>query len=213
MRIDHVTWFAPELSAANEYLASRLDCTPAYGGVHPGEGTCNSLVSLGEASYLEVLAFDPDQANPPGELASLAGQGVYHWAIGGVDLVAIKSRAARAGIETSDIVSGGRRLPDGGWIEWDTLGIARHGFNALVPFFIDWRECAHPATLAPTGGQLVNIELVTPRAAELRSLFACLDLNVAVQDGERPGIAVTIQTRRKVLVLRSFDPLPQGFVI
>jgi hypothetical protein len=59
----------------------------------------------------------------------------------------------------------------------------------------------------------VNIELVTPRAAELRSLFACLDLNVAVQDGERPGIAVTIQTRRKVHVLRSFDPLPQGFVI
>src|SRR5688572_17754880 len=136
MRIDHVIWFTPDLAAGNEYLTARLDSQPAYGGVHPVEGTRNSLVSLGAATYLEILAFDPEQPSPPGELASLAGQGVYHWAIGDVDLASVREHAGRTGIETSGIVSGGRQLPDGGRIEWDTLGIAGHEFGALVPFFI-----------------------------------------------------------------------------
>jgi hypothetical protein len=213
MRIDHVIWFAQDLPAANAYFEARLDSAPSYGGVHPGDGTCNSLVSLGEATYLEILAFDPEQPRPPGELSSLSGQGVYHWAVGGVALADIKARAAQAGIETSGIVSGGRRVPDGGSIAWDTLAIADHGFGALVPFFIDWRDCAHPATSAPKGGCLAKIELVTPRADELRSLFASLDLDINITVGEAPEITATIKTQRGPEVLRSFDPLPQGFCI
>ena len=62
MNIDHLIWFAPDLAAAERYFAQRMDAAPAFGGVHSGEGTyCNSLLSLGDASYLEILAGDPDQ--------------------------------------------------------------------------------------------------------------------------------------------------------
>ena len=50
MNIDHLIWFAPDLAAAERYFAQRMDAAPAFGGVHSGEGTCNSLLSLGDAS-------------------------------------------------------------------------------------------------------------------------------------------------------------------
>jgi hypothetical protein len=213
MRIDHVIWFTQDLPSANAYFEARLDSVPAYGGVHLGDGTCNSLLSLGEATYLEILAFDAEQPRPQGELSSLSGQGLYHWAVGGVDLADIKARTSQAGIKTSGIVSGGRRVPEGKWIAWDTLGIADHGLGALVPFFIDWRDCPHPAASAPKGGRLAKLELVTPRAKELRALFAILGLDIDIAVGETPSISATIQTPRGREVLRSVGPLPQGFVI
>lgn len=76
MRIDHVIWFTQDLPSANAYFEARLDSAPAYGGVHPGDGTRNSLLSLGEATYLEILAFDAEQPRPQGELSALSGDGL-----------------------------------------------------------------------------------------------------------------------------------------
>ena len=121
MRIDHLIWYSPVLAEGEKYFASRADRPPTYGGAHPGGGTCNSLLSLGEATYLEILARDPAQEADgvlDSELAGLAGQGLYHWAVGGVDLHAIVERARRASYEVSDIVSGGRRQPNGKWLGW-----------------------------------------------------------------------------------------------
>src|SRR6266478_3601749 len=39
MRIDHLVWYSPDLGDGVRYSAERMDCAPAYGGVHPGVGT------------------------------------------------------------------------------------------------------------------------------------------------------------------------------
>jgi len=214
MRVDHLVWYAGDLADGERQLA-RLDSAPAYGGVHLGEETCNSLLSLGTATYLEILAHDPAQpasALDP-EIAGLKGQGLYHWAAGGVDLAPLTGRARAAGLIASDVVSGGRAKPDGTWLGWRLLGIRDHGFGALVPFFIDWGDGAHPASTAPRGGRLASLELISPRAAALRDLFKVLELDFAIAEGEKPGITATLEGAGGMLRLDSFDPLPRGYVI
>ena len=75
MNIDHLVWFTPDLAAGERYFAEHLDAAPVFGGVHSGDGTCNSLLSLGDAAYLEILARDPGQlaSNRSGELRVASG--------------------------------------------------------------------------------------------------------------------------------------------
>jgi hypothetical protein len=216
MRIDHLVWYAADLADGEAYFASRMDRLPVYGGVHPGEGTRNSLLALGEATYLEILARDPAQESVhclEAELASLRGQGLYHWAAGGVDLALIRERARAIPIATSDFVTGGRNRPDGSWLGWNLLGLQGHDFGALLPFFIDWSGAAHPAAAAPRGGSLVRIETISPRAGELREIYRALGLDLVVTEGPRPAISATLQSVRGPVQIESIDPLPRGFVI
>lgn len=214
MRVDHLVWYAGNLADGEQHLAA-LDSAPAYGGVHPGEGTCNSLLSLGPATYLEILARDPAQpaSTLDPEIAGLPASGLYHWAAGGVDLAALAARVRTAGLAASDVVSGGRTKPDGSWLGWKLFGIRDHGFGALVPFFIDWGEGAHPAATAPRGGRLARIELVSPQAAALGDLFRTLGLDLPVSEGERPRILASLEGQSGTVRLESFDPLPRGYVI
>jgi hypothetical protein len=214
MRIDHLVWYSPDLPAGERHFAS-MDNPPAYGGEHPGDATCNSLLSLGEASYVEILARDPKQpaASLDNELAGLKGQGLYHWAVGGVDLAAIAQKAKAAGYKASEVVSGGRRRPDGRLLNWKLVGLHDHPFGALIPFFIDWTDSDHPALDAPRGGRLRGIELSSPDAGRLNALFKALGLDLPVAQGQKAGITVTLEAQRGPLRLDSFDPLTRGFVI
>ena len=214
--VDHLVWYSPDLEAGNRYFAQRMDRAPVYGGVHPGQGTANSLLGLGDATYLEILTRDPAQdaagwLDP--EFAMFAGQGLYHWAVAGVDLDDIIARARRAGIEASHVVMGGRRKPDGGSLAWRLVGLRNHAFGALLPFFIDWGASEHPAASAPRGGSLLAVELHSPAARGLSELFATLGLTFTVQESGVPALVATIQGGGNRHALRSLEPLPRGFRI
>jgi hypothetical protein len=215
MRIDHLVWYCADLDQCARYFAETMDCEAAYGGVHPGEGTRNRLLSLAESTYLEIVGPDPAQpaTNRDTELRQLAGSGLYHWAASGVDLEIVRQRALAAGLEGSAIASGGRRLPDGALLSWKLFGLRNHGFGALLPFFIDWTDSEHPARTAPRGGELVKIEAFTPAAERLRAIYEAFDLNIAVTSGPVPGFQATVVSRKGQQILRMFDPVPRGFAI
>jgi hypothetical protein len=215
MNIDHLVWFAPDLAAAETQLAELMGAAPSFGGVHSGEGTRNSLLSLGDATYLEILARDPAQpaSNRSGELRDMASQGLYHWAVAGIDLEDVIGRGRRAGAAPGAIDEGGRRLPDGSWLGWRVLGIADHPFGGLVPFFIDWGESRHPARTAPRGGTLSGIEIVHPEPDELEGFLAALGLAFPVARGARPALRARIDSPAGAVVLHSIEPMPGGFRI
>jgi hypothetical protein len=215
MRVDHLVWYCADLAEGERYFAERMDHGSVYGGVHPGEGTANRLLSLSDTTYLEILGRDLAQpeTNIGPEVRGLAGHGLYHWAIGGVDLSELRRRASAAGLTGSELVTGGRTLPDGRWLGWKCFGLHNHRFGALVPFFIDWMDSEHPAKTAPRGGCLAAIEVFSPQAEILHDLYGILGLNVTVTKAAAPGVSMTLESSKGRHVLRMFEPVPQGYVI
>lgn len=215
MRIDHLVWYCTDLAEGERRFAEALDCRPVYGGVHPGEGTRNALVALGDSTYVEILGRDPaqDARNLDPELQGLVGQGLYHWAVGGANLAELRGKALAAGLDGSDIATGGRALPNGDQLDWSLFGIRNHGFGALVPFFIDWMKSEHPARAAPQRGRLVKVEAFSPEPEKLARIYRVLGLDITVTGAAAPGLTATIAGRSGEHVLSMFDPAPRGFVI
>ena len=215
MHIDHLVWYGADLAESRRYFATYLDAEPLYGGAHPGEGTANAVLSLGPTTYLEILGRDVNQdaACLDAEVASLDGQGLYHWAVGGVDLTALAARASAAGLTCGALVPGGRVKPDGTRLDWLCWGLSGHGFGALVPFFIDWRQSEHPARSTPRGGNLVGLEVHTPNPEGLSRIFSELGLSLPVIESAEPRVQARLGSTHGELLLSSIAPLPRGYVI
>ncbi len=215
MRVDHLVWYGADLAAAGHHFTEQMDCEPVYGGVHPGEGTANRLLSLSDTTYLEILGRDPaqDEASLAPEVRGLRGTGLYHWAIGGVDLTVLRGKASAAGLTGGELVTGGRTLPNGQWLGWTCFGIHNHGFGSLVPFFIDWLDSEHPAKTAPRGGKLAGVEALHPEPEKLSAIYRSLGLDIPVTKAAAAGFSATLESSKGRHVLRMFEPVPQGYVI
>ena len=215
MHVDHLVWYNADLSQGREFFAGRMDAEPLYGGEHPGEATANAVLGLGPSTYLEILGRDTGQQETQldPEVRSLRGAGLYHWAIGGIDLVDLADRATRAGLAAGPAVPGGRIKPDGQRLDWVCWGLRDHAFGALIPFFIDWRASEHPAVSAPRGGRLSSIRVFTPEAEQLRGIFWILGLAIEVVEHDVAGVVATLESSKGVTELTSFTPLPRGYVI
>ena len=215
MRIDHLVWYNADLAAGRSFFAEQMDREPAYGGEHPGEGTANAVLGLGRSTYLEILGRDVKQGDHglDPEVKRLHGSGLYHWAVGGIDLRQLAERALKAGLHGGELVPGGRLKPDGKRLDWTCWGLHNHGFGSLMPFFIDWMDSEHPAVSAPVGGRLADFAVLTPDVDRLRDIFRVLQLDIPVQRSAESAVLASLESSRGRLELRSFAPLPHGYAI
>ena len=158
--LDHILIGSPDLDKGIAFIEQRTGVRAAFGGVHPGAGTRNALLSLGKNRYLEIIAPDPKQpaTEDKRNLRSLDEPVIVGWAQHPGDIEAFAKRLKSEGVETIGPAPGSRKRPDGRVLNWKTLAL-KDDANGLFPFFIEWGDGSiHPSVDAPQGCTLELFE-------------------------------------------------------
>lgn len=204
--IDHLVYAVPDLSAAIDWFEKATGVRPAIGGSHEGMGTHNALVSLGE-SYLELIAPDPGQSDPPSSglprpfgiddaLAQVGRSGtLVGFAVRPDDDETIDDLADAmfdAGHDVGQFADMSRLAPDGNRLAWRlTFPTER-----TLPFLIDWGDTPRPNTTQPGGVELADFAIVHQRPFDVLGLVSALSLDITVtateSNGERSGLRATV---------------------
>lgn len=194
MEIDHFAVATPSLDEAVARFAAATGVRPAAGGSHPGKGTRNALARLGPFLYLAIDGPDPAQplvANNGALMRELHSPVLNVYVVRTNDLATAHAALARRGFACAEERLS-RRRPDGEEIAWLSLTVADHGFGSAMPIITQWLTPNHPADDAPSGCRLEGFSVQHPRAAELRSVFAELGLDVAVEEAPSPALRLSI---------------------
>jgi Glyoxalase-like domain len=192
--IDHILLGCGDLDSGVAFVERNTGMRAAFGGVHPGRGTRNALLSLGEKHYLEIIAPDPQQHDAPDTfgLRKLTEPRLITWAAHPGNLDEFAGRLRSAHLAFDGPTPGSRRRPDGRLLQWKTLNLQdnRAGF---LPFFIEWSaNTIHPSVDAPVGCKLLQFAASAPNDAEIVHLFALLELDVPVAHRAAPQLFASI---------------------
>ncbi len=199
--LDHLVITAPDLVIGAAFIKDTLGVDLQTGGAHPKMGTHNLLLSLGENTYLEVIA--PDRAAP--------NPGRPRWFELDEFNASSSPRLAAWVVRTQDIYSTVAGMPKiigeiesmtRGDLEW-LITIPPNGrlnLNGALPAFIEWHTQIHPAKrLQPSGCSLLRLEIFHPQAETISSLlhsvgFLGLVSFESIRADQSPTLIAHIQT-------------------
>jgi hypothetical protein len=196
--LDHIILGVDDLDKGVSWVEQRTGVRAAFGGVHPGRGTRNALLSLGPDCYLEIIAPDPQQSSPAwfSQILTLPEPRLIAWAVHTSDLAALAQTAEAAGLGIDGPHDGARSRPDGKILSWRLFHL-RENRGGLLPFFIEWgRDSVHPAADAPPGCTLKRFTLQSPDAPELARVFQTLAVEVTIEPVEKPRMLARIASPR-----------------
>ena len=183
LKLDHLTIVAPSLERGAAHVRQQLGVEMQRGGKHPEMGTHNCLLRLGEGTFLEVIAPDPE-APPPTrarwfglddvdgiERAWARGDCLTAWVAQTRDLTGLLERHGRV-LGRSIRVSRGDRcwhisIPDDGALPC----------GGSAPSAIDWGDRGSPATeMTDLGCRLLSFVVEHPDPAFLCQLYSDLGI-------------------------------------
>ncbi len=194
--LDHLIWGTHDLERGIEEIAERTGVRAAPGGSHPGLGTRNALLSLGESRYLEIIAPDPEQENVSdlaARLTELHEACLISWVARVDDMEELVVRGKEHGYPITKVTES-RRKPNGTVLRWSFATIEGRGLLPHVPGFIEWEGMVHPGQDAPKGCNLVRLEIEARRPENVRAFLATFRLGVDVREGDTEGLHATLDT-------------------
>ncbi|MFM0335734.1 VOC family protein [Paraburkholderia fungorum] len=212
LRLDHLVISARTLDEGTQYVADTLGVAPAGGGAHPLMRTHNRLLNLWAGVYLEVLAIDPQAAEPADGAAPRArlfalddpamqarlekGPYLSHWAARverpkhlATWQTQYPQRIPPVVPMTRGDFTWGLTVPDdGAFPSWQGVG------DGVLPSLIQWDTPLHPSAVLPdTGIALKALKAVHPQAdtvaAQLQWLGAAHLLDLQSTEGAAALVA------------------------
>ncbi len=205
-RVDHLVYASLDLDSGIAEIERLLGVRATPGGQHPGRGTRNALIALGPATYLEVIAPDPEQPTPeaprPFGIDGLKESKLVTWAANAKDLDQLRRDAASKGVQLGDVIAGSRRRSDGVLLSWLSAMPPTAASDGIVPFFIEWGQSPHPARTAAEGASLVGVSAEHPDAERIQDILRRLGLDLPVKVGPRAALIAVINGPRGRVELR-----------
>jgi hypothetical protein len=205
--VDHLLLGVSDLDHGIAWVEQRTGLRAAMGGVHPGMGTRNALLSLGSGHYLEIIAPDPDQSLYafPVDVRGHSEPRLVTFAAATADIEGVAAVARQAGYAVTGPAAGSRKRPTGETISWRTLHVENAmggGGVAPVPFFIQWDPgAAHPSATTPAGCTVESLALEHPDPSGLAAALRTFGLEAQVLAGPGPRLVAVLETPRGRLEL------------
>jgi hypothetical protein len=200
--VDHVILAIDSLDRGIDLLRNATGITPIQGGVHPGRGTQNALLGLGQGRYLELIAPNPDDTAASARATAATRSAYYRqfrrltpvgWAVHVSDIGAERARLLRAGLRPGPITPGSRYTGDRRLLRWQTLNPWGEE-RGVLPFVIAWDAATqHPSATAPAGCTLSGLQIVSPAADSLRGAFVRAGWPVSIVRGATEHLELTLE--------------------
>jgi hypothetical protein len=208
--LDHILVGSSDLDHGITIVEEHTGVRAVFGGVHPGRGTCNALLSLGDRRYLEIIAPDPAQTQVADYGMTLLNMvkasttpTLVGWSARPGDIEGLAQKLKFQKIHFDGPRAGSRQRPDGRLLKWNTISLD-DDHNGVLPFFIEWDPGSpHPSTDAPSGCQLERFALVDPDTVALGMLCAQLGLNAPIEKGPQSRLYARIRGPKGTLELSS----------
>jgi hypothetical protein len=198
--VDHIILGIDTLERGIRLLREKTGVTPVMGGVHPGRGTQNALMSLGRGVYLELIApnFADTAALPRVAFFSqFKTLTPYGWAMGTTSADSLSARVAARGWPAASVAAGSRARPDGSTLAWRTTVPWPRPFGSYLPFYIEWSATSpHPSTQSPSGCTLATVRMTSPAPDSLRALLARGEVVIPVVQGATEGLQFDLDCPR-----------------
>jgi len=213
-KLDHIVIGAATLKQGVDYIKSLLEVDIPEGGEHPLMGTHNHLIQLGNDTFLEVIAINPDAPAPkcprwyglddPFVREKLEQRPrLLTWVVSTNDISKLQSQASftfgEAVLVSRDDLTWHFAIPDDGRI------LA----GGMLPYLIQWHTDSHPSRrMADTGCRLIKLEIHHPYSDWLSSILSDIGAKhlVGVHPLERtsaPFLSVHLETPTGIKVLDS----------
>lgn len=199
--IDHLIITARDLDSGAAFVRQILGVTPQVGGKHERMGTHNLLLRLGDKSYLEVIAIDPDAPSPSrprwfglDRFPAHASPALSGWA---ARTTAIEQTATAASEALGQIEAMAR-----GALSW-RITIPPDGsfpMDGAAPALIEWDGETHPASNMPDKGlSLQSLQIFHADADRVARLLKSIAFEgpvsvAAIPCGAMPYLSARIET-------------------
>jgi hypothetical protein len=205
-KVDHIVYATPDLSRGVDEIENLTGVRASVGGTHPAWGTRNALIALAPASYLEIIAPDPEQPSPKKPrifgLDDLDESRLAAWFVNARNLQSLRYDAVRNGVPLGEVKPGSRRRADGVQLSWQLTDPLSPVADGVVPFFIDWGDSPHPALTAARGASLIDLRAEHPDAENVQRMLTLLELDLPLKRGLRPQLIATLDCPRGRVELR-----------
>jgi hypothetical protein len=195
LEIDHVLIAVADLAAAAQEIEARHGLASIEGGRHPGWGTANRIVPLGEA-YLELVAVvdEAEAAQSPFGRWVAAAHPPPARPLGWAVRTQLDDLARRLNLT---VAAGSRAGPSGQPVRWRLAGVEQASVEPSLPFFIEWGHGAPlpgraPATHRAGAVQIAKLQL-DGDADRLAAWLGAHHLPITVHPGT-PAVASIILT-------------------
>ena len=200
--IDHLVYTSVNLEQGLDEIEKLLGVRPVYGGQHSGFGTHNALLSLGQTTYLEVIAPDPELTVPeqglPFGMDGTKTSRLATWAYRIEEIETLHAAAFESDLDLGRIIPGKRQKADGNILSWKLTDPNAMLLDGAVPFLISWGISPHPATSVPRAGDLTGFRIEHPQSSHIQLALEILGVEMGagltVEKASNIKLVVSIKT-------------------